>query len=100
MVKTLYVCNGCCCGHQEKGNPLVKNELFEKLTKDEAITIEKPYCLGPCHLANVVKVEDDEEGGGKEYWFQKINTETDVKDVVSFVKKNEMSDSLKEKLVF
>jgi len=81
--KTLYVCNGCCCGHPEKGNPEVQNELFNELVKESDISIKRPYCLGPCHLANVVKVEKD----NKEYWFQKINTKQDVEAVVAFTKK-------------
>jgi cobaltochelatase CobN len=97
MNKTLYVCNGCCCGHEEKNNPKVKNELFEKLVSDSKnVSIEKPYCLGPCHLANVVKVDVE----GKEYWFQRVNTEEDVKAVSSFVKSGEMNDIAKGLLMF
>jgi predicted metal-binding protein len=98
--KTLFVCNGCCCGHEEKGNPKVKNEVFEKLIKDTPITIEKPYCLGPCHLANVVKVEVNKDEKITEHWFQRINTEEEVGQVVSFAKSGNMSDQLKEKLMF
>lgn len=83
---TLFLCNGCCCGHQEKGNPLVKNELFEQLLHQENlqkdVKIEKPYCLGPCSYANVVKVNKN----GKNYWFRKINTEEEVHAVVEFLK--------------
>ena len=83
---TLFVCNGCCCGHLEKGNPIVKNELFHSLLTEEnlqkEVQIEKPYCLGPCGEANVVKIHKN----GKNYWFKRINTDEDVHAVIAFVK--------------
>lgn len=83
---TLFVCNGCCCGHMEKGNSLVKNNLFQQLLTQEKIedevTIEKPYCLGPCRDANVVKINKN----GKNYWFRRINTDEDVHAIIEFVK--------------
>ncbi|MBI2136399.1 hypothetical protein HYU06_04970, partial [Candidatus Woesearchaeota archaeon] len=52
--KTVFVCNGCCCGHEEKGNPRVNNLLFMQLLNGEKnLKIEQPYCLGPCREANV-----------------------------------------------
>jgi predicted metal-binding protein len=93
--KTIYICNGCCCGHPEKGNPPVQNALFDALVKDDpTICIERPYCLGPCHMANVVKVER----GKKEYWFQHVNTEENVKNVVAFVKKGSLPLPLQKKV--
>lgn len=83
----LYVCNGCCCGHEEKGNPLVKNDLFTELIEKEGlqneVLMEKPYCLGPCRMANVIKIVKN----GRTYWFRKINTQEDVQAVIAFVKK-------------
>lgn len=102
--KTLFVCNGCCCGHEEKGNPQVNNLLFMQLLNGEKnLTIEQPYCLGPCREANVIKVniKDKNQGNirnagnnaknagnnaGTNYWFRRINTEQDVKDVAAFIK--------------
>ncbi len=82
----LYVCNGCCCGHIEKGNSLVKNSLFHELLAaedlDKTVTIEKPYCLGPCRMANVVKARIH----GKHYWFSQVNKEEDVHAVIQFLK--------------
>jgi len=95
MNKTIHVCNGCCCGHEEKGNPKVKNELFDKLLKNTNIKIERPYCLGPCSYANVIKVEIEDN----RLFFKKINTKEDVKEIVEYAKSGDMSDVLKAKLL-
>lgn len=89
---TVYVCNGCCCGHEEKGNPKVLNELFDAEMKD-IIAIERPYCLGPCEQANTVKITLDNIN----YWFKRINSEQDVKDIKHFIKTKELTDNLRNK---
>ncbi len=99
--KTLYVCNGCCCGHVEKGNPVVKQDLFRSLLAEEGldkhVTMEVPYCLGPCRMANVVKAILH----GKTYWFRQVNTDADVHAVISFLKNpKEIPSQLKSKQVF
>lgn len=97
----LYVCNGCCCGHPEKGNPLVKQDLFRELLGqeglDKQVTMEVPYCLGPCKMANVVKAILH----GKMYWFRQINTDADVRAMIQFLKNpKEIPAQLKNKQVF
>ena len=99
--KTLYVCNGCCCGHPEKGNPVVKQELFRSLLTQEGldkdVSMEVPYCLGPCRMANVVKAIVH----GKTYWFRQVNTEDDAHAVISFLKNpKEVPVRLQMKQVF
>jgi predicted metal-binding protein len=98
---TLFVCDGCCCGHPEKGNPVVERDNLKELIKEEGlkeqISLQFPYCLGPCSLANVVKARIK----GKDFWFKQINTETERKAVVSFVKNpTQVPQTLKEKQVF
>ena len=104
--KTVFVCNGCCCGHEEKGNPRVNNLLFMQLLNGQKnLRIEQPYCLGPCREANVIKVNVKDKNAGnnpkdrdKNYWFRRINTEQDVKDVAAFVKNpDSISSNLREK---
>ena len=97
--KTVFVCNGCCCGHVEKGNPRVNNMLFMQLLNGQKnVTMEQPYCLGPCSNANVVKVNVKSGTGSKNYWFREINSDDDVKDVVEFVKNpSEVPAALKHK---
>ena len=97
----LYVCNGCCCGHPEKGNHLVLNDRYAALLKaeglDKHIAIEKPYCLGPCRLANVVKALVH----GRMYWFRQVNTEDDVREMIAFLKNpKEIPQLLQKKQVF
>lgn len=97
----LYICNGCCCGHPEKGNPIVKKELFRELLGqeefDKQVTMEVPYCLGPCRMANVVKALIN----GKMYWFRQINSEDDVHAVITFLKNpKEVPAQLQMKQVF
>ena len=76
---TLFVCDGCCCGHPEKGNPAVDRENFKELMEKEGlkeeVEMQFPYCLGPCSLANVVKARIK----GKDFWFKQINTEKERK---------------------
>lgn len=99
--KTLYVCNGCCCGHPEKGNPVVKQELFRSLLAqeglDKQVSMEVPYCLGPCSMANVVKAIVQ----GKTYWFRRVNTDADIHAVIAFLKNpKEFPPLLRSKQVF
>lgn len=95
--KIISVCNGCCCGHVEKGNPAVHNALFDALIEDDPmITLERPYCLGPCNMANVVKVGIEQ----KEYWFHHVDTEDDVKNVIAFTKTGKMGHLLKKNVLF
>jgi (2Fe-2S) ferredoxin len=56
----LVICNGCCCGHTDKGRPGLPEERLkttwkkERLLKTIQLTISG--CLGPCDVANVVQV--------------------------------------------
>ncbi|HME87133.1 MAG TPA: (2Fe-2S) ferredoxin domain-containing protein [Candidatus Nanoarchaeia archaeon] len=91
----LYVCDGCCCGHEEKGNPAILHEFIEDQIKKNNldITIHKPYCLGPCSQANVIKVVLD----GKNYWFKRMNEEQDIQDLMEFMKSRTMTENLEHK---
>jgi hypothetical protein len=56
----IFVCNGCCCGRMEKGNPAVPLDWLRaefkarKLIRNVQITISG--CLGPCDVPNVVAI--------------------------------------------
>lgn len=62
----LFVCNGCCCGRTEKGNPPVPVDYLKaefkarKLIRNVQITISG--CLGPCDVPNVVGILTHAEG--------------------------------------
>ncbi len=92
---TLYVCNGCCCGHDEKGNPVVLNEFIESQLQENKIDIslERPYCLGPCSQANVIKITLDK----RNYWFGRMNDKQDIIDLMKFIKTREFTENLRKK---
>jgi hypothetical protein len=56
----VLLCSGCCCGRTDGGRPAVPIERFkavwkaEKLNRTVQLTVSG--CLGPCELANVVRV--------------------------------------------
>ena len=58
-------CQGCCCGHTDRGRPeLLAEQLkeiweVEKLNRTVQLTISG--CLGPCDLTNVALVITPEE---------------------------------------
>jgi predicted metal-binding protein len=61
---SVLLCNGCCCGHLEKGNPaLPKARLLADWAAgawEDAVRLRFVDCLGPCEHANmaVVKLAD------------------------------------------
>jgi hypothetical protein len=80
----LSVCEGCCCGHPEKGNPRVDKADFAHRLQAAGLTNVKmdfPYCLGPCHLANVVRLQV----GRSTFVFSRIRDDVDRQAVVQFL---------------
>ncbi|HEX4163931.1 MAG TPA: (2Fe-2S) ferredoxin domain-containing protein [Bryobacteraceae bacterium] len=63
VIAHVSVCVGCCCGNTKKGKPAVpdqwlKEECARRLLKNVHLSI--CGCLGPCDVANVVKVNSAE----------------------------------------
>lgn len=60
VLAQILVCNGCCCGRMEKGNPAVPLDWLKaefkrrKLIRNVQLTIAG--CLGPCDLPNVIAI--------------------------------------------
>ena len=58
VLAQIFVCQGCCCGKVEKGNPAVPVDWLKaefkrrKLIRRVHLTISG--CLGPCDVLNVV----------------------------------------------
>lgn len=58
VVAQIFVCNGCCCGRADKGNPPIPIDELKaefkrrKLIGKVQLTISS--CLGPCDVLNVV----------------------------------------------
>lgn len=81
----LSVCNGCCCGHVEKGNPAIDIESVRRAVKEAGLadsSLSFPYCLGPCSHANVVRVS----AAGRKWTFVRINDDELRKEVMAFAK--------------
>ncbi len=80
----LSVCDGCCCGHPEKGNlPIDRADFARRLSQAglSNVVIDFPYCLGPCHEANVVRLQ----AGRSFYLFRHIRTAQDRQAIVEFI---------------
>jgi cobaltochelatase CobN len=64
VIAHVSVCLGCCCGNTEKGKPAVPEEWLKaewrsrRLLKNVHLSISG--CLGPCDVANVVKINSVE----------------------------------------
>ena len=64
VIAHVSVCLGCCCGNTQKGKPAVPEEWLKaewrarRLLKNVHLSISG--CLGPCDVANVVKINSAE----------------------------------------
>lgn len=58
VIAQIFVCNGCCCGRADKGNPPIPlDELkaeFKKRKLIGKVQLTISGCLGPCDVLNVV----------------------------------------------
>lgn len=101
----LFVCNGCCCGHTEKGFPSLALDEFKRQWKQRGIRrrlhLTISGCLGPCPLANVVFLHFR----GRSLWFHSINQPEDVNVIYDYVERMlidqtaiEVPDALKGRL--
>ena len=73
MLGQISVCNGCCCGHTEKGHPPVPVEWLKNEWKCRGL-IKRVHlsisgCLGPCDVPNVVMIT----GAEGVQWLGQIN---------------------------
>lgn len=68
----VVVCNGCCCGHTEKGHPPIPIEMLKAAWKkghiNRTIQLTIAGCLGPCDLPNVVQII----GEGVQEWYGRV----------------------------
>ena len=75
---TVLVCQGCCCGHPEKGNPEIPRAHLEAVWRERqlehAVRLRFVDCIGPCEPANLAVVKLSGEAvwlagltGGHEY---------------------------------
>jgi cobaltochelatase CobN len=83
----LFVCQGCCCGNTEAGNPPVPLEKFKKEWKERGIRnrihLTVSGCLGPCSVPNIVMLIYR----GETIWFHSINSNYDVVLIYDYVER-------------
>ena len=58
VLAQIFVCQGCCCGKVEKGNPAVPVDWlkaeFKRRKLIRRVHLRISGCLGPCDVLNVV----------------------------------------------
>ncbi len=83
----LFVCQGCCCGNTEAGNPAVPLDRFKKEWKQRNIgpkfTSRFSGCLGPCTVPNIVLLNFR----GETVWFHSINDNDDVVQIYDYLER-------------
>ena len=56
MIASVLICQGCCCGHPEKGNPEIPRARLEaawaERDLEQSVRLRFVDCLGPCRPAN------------------------------------------------
>ena len=73
MSDRIYVCNGCCCGRVEKGNPKVPVEelrsAWANKELENTVKLTISGCLGPCSMKNVSLIKTDSD----QIWLGKLS---------------------------
>jgi hypothetical protein len=81
----IFVCQGCCCGRPERGNPVVPVEAFKMQWKQRGLRLRVHLtfsaCLGPCVAANTVLLIF----AGESIWLHSIDTAEQVNLIFEFV---------------
>lgn len=94
MLAQVNVCNGCCCGHTEKGHPEVPVEWLKKewkhrgLLKRVHLTISG--CLGPCDVSNVILIASVE--GTR--WFGRLDKREQYEMLAYWAEQSKLADRL------
>jgi len=84
----IFVCDGCCCGHPERGGPKILpralrvavRRAFRRAGLDGRVRLAYTDCLGPCSEANVFFLYMD----GRPLWFRRINSAELISEVVTY----------------
>src|SRR5687767_1492401 len=60
-IATVLICQGCCCGHPEKGNAEIPREHLEatwaERNLEASVRLRFVDCLGPCQPANLACIK-------------------------------------------
>jgi (2Fe-2S) ferredoxin len=85
----VFVCDGCCCGHPERGGPKIApralrvaaRRAFRRAGLDGRVRLVFTDCLGPCSEANVVFLYVH----GRPLWLRRINSAEKIAAVLTCV---------------
>jgi cobaltochelatase CobN len=65
VLASVLICQGCCCGHPEKGNPEIPRAQLEAAWRERrlegAVRLRFVDCIGPCEPANLAVIKLPEE---------------------------------------
>jgi predicted metal-binding protein len=74
---SILVCDGCCCGHTEKGNPELPRKHLESIWSERglesSVRLRFVDCLGPCETANLAVIKTPQES----LWLAGLTTADD-----------------------
>jgi cobaltochelatase CobN len=84
----VFVCDGCCCGHPDRGGPKISpralrvaaRRAFRRAALDGRVRLVFTDCLGPCSEANVVFLYVQ----GRPLWLRRINSAERLTDVMTY----------------
>ena len=80
-----YCFTGCCCGKTERGYAAVPADTFtaewRRRKLRSVVHLTKAGCLGPCTLANLVRLVFD----GRAVWFHSVNTPWHVRLIFDYI---------------
>lgn len=94
MLAQISVCNGCCCGHVEKGNPVVPVEWLKNEWKCRGLLkrvhLSISGCLGPCDVPNVVMIT----GADGVQWLAQITQQRQYAMLADWAEQSRAADRL------
>jgi cobaltochelatase CobN len=84
IVGHVTICSGCCCGHVERNKPDVPVDWLKDQWKQRglrgSVQLTISRCLGPCDLANVVRISGHE----RDVWLGQVSTFAEYEQLVSW----------------
>jgi cobaltochelatase CobN len=93
-IASVLVCNGCCCGHTEKGKPPLPKARIEAAWKDQslgrAVRLRFVDCLGPCSEANVAVVKTATET----IWLAALASDQEYEELAAWAKQSALQGTL------
>ncbi len=83
----IVLCDGCCCGHTERGLPAVPLDYLKPIWKGERLNkivqLSVSGCLGPCDLPNVATIVTP----AGQTWYGRLTTREDYDVLVRWARR-------------